>query len=416
MSDRYRQDADLAYLSGWLEPESVLLLVRPFHDITEPQFHLFVRERNELKELWDGPRSGLSAATSFFGADHAHNVANLETEFSEIIHRYHLRKVHIPSSTKHCAHRDLRLLERVTSSIADNVRARDTDTDRDTKTETAPVEPILHSLRAAKSPAEQFLLRQAGKATAMGHNAVMRAVRPGISEATMASVMGHAFVAEAGALGCAFPTIAASGSNANTLHYVANDAIAFDGELVLMDAGALEIGGYSGDCTRTFPVNGKYSNAQRTIYEVVLDCQKKCIEAVVPGTTLAELNDLCSSLLIDGLRTVLGVQDLHVDEKSKRTKYNPHGVGHHLGLDVHDIPVIASSVPLPPGAVITIEPGLYLPENDLAIPEKYRGIGIRIEDTVVVRDTKSLPAEVLTSDTPKEVTEVEMMINSTKGL
>jgi len=259
------------------------------------------------------------------------------------------------------------------------------------------VNTILASMRLIKSEAEIELMRKAGDVAAFSMVETMKATKPNMSEHELGAKMEYE-CKKMGAQRLSYPAVVAGGQNALTLHYITNDMILKDGDLVLMDAGA-EYHGYSSDITRCWPVNGKFTEGQLELYNLVLHVNKECIKLCQRGNSLLSIHRSACSLFDEGL-SKLGIHGLSHD-------YFPHSIGHWLGMDVHDVGEISSSTTLESGMIITIEPGLYIP-NKSDIPTKYRGIGIRVEDDVVVREGEP---EVLTKNVPKDPQVIERIIN-----
>jgi Xaa-Pro aminopeptidase len=269
---------------------------------------------------------------------------------------------------------------------------------------------ILHEMRSVKGEDELALMQRAADISAEAHCEAMEAVRPGMREYELEALIEYTFRRH-GALAPAYTTIVGGGANATVLHYINNDAELKDGDLVLVDAGA-EYKGYAADITRTFPVNGRFTQAQRDIYNLVLETQISCVERAVPGVTIDELKSHSIEMLTEGM-VRLGLLKGDPKELIKEEKYKQfymHGLGHFLGMDVHDVGrYYTDGQPrmLEPGMVITVEPGLYIAPSTKDIPEKYLGIGVRIEDDVVV--TENGP-RVLTGGVPKQIEEIEALM------
>lgn len=265
--------------------------------------------------------------------------------------------------------------------------------------------PLTHSLRAVKSPAEVALMKEAGCITAQAFRKTMAMCYGDIDEALLYAKFDFECRAH-GANFLAYPPVVAGGNRANTLHYINNNQLIKDGEMVLLDGGC-EYFGYVSDITRTWPVNGKFSPAQVELYEAVLEVQRTCLSLCSPGVSLDHIYSTMLALLVRQLR-MLGVvktSTSDTDALKAAKKYCPHHVGHYLGMDVHDTPDLSRSQPLQPGMAITIEPGLYICEDDDQVPDRFRGLGVRIEDDVVIQEEGG--PLILSSDTPKTIAEVE---------
>jgi Xaa-Pro aminopeptidase len=393
----YRPDSDLFYLTGFAEPESVLLLMNGH---PEHRCVLLVRPRDPHGELWDGPRAGVEGAVAQFGADAAFPISELDQRLVEYLAGH--------TRLYFALGRDRALDDRVLAAIA-RVRARSR---KGGAWPTEIVEPatVLHELRWTKSDAEVEIMRRGAEITRDAFGRAFAAARPGRGEYEVEGVLRGAFRA-GGAERPAYAPIVASGANACVLHYTANNRRMEDGDLLLVDAGA-EFGGYACDVTRTFPVGGRFTPAQRRIYQLVLDAQLAAIDRVRPGATLEEVHGRAVEVITEGL-VALGIlqgepAQLIRDEAHKR--YFMHGTSHWLGMDVHDVGryyVGGGPRALAPGCVLTVEPGVYIAPDDDRAPPEYRGIGVRIEDDVACTETGR---RVLTFDIPKHVDELEALL------
>mgnify|MGYP003449587973 FL=1 len=392
----YRQDSDLYYLTGFDEPESVLVLS------TEHAQHkavLFVRPRNPERETWDGPRAGVEGAVARFGADAAFPIAELASKLPEYLQdcpRLYYR-----------LGRDRRFDARILDAL-DAVRGK-------ARTGVLPpreiVDPgtIVHEMRLRKSAAEIETMLRAAEITAKAHARAMEIAAPGRYEYEVEAELLRTFRAH-GAERPAYGSIVGSGPNATILHHRRNDRRMEQGELLLIDAGA-EYAYYACDVTRTFPVGGRFSPEQRAIYDVVLAAQAAAIAAVRPGTTLNEVHQKALEVLVDGLVT-LGLIEGPVASAMQEERYKPyymHRTSHWLGMDVHDVGdyfVSKQARELEPGFVLTVEPGLYIAPGSPCDPI-WHGIGVRIEDDVLV--TNDGP-QVLTAAIPKRAEELEQLL------
>ena len=396
---RYRADSDLFYLTGVTEPEAVAVL-RP--DGEDGDFVLFVLPRNAEEERWSGERLGPERAREMFGAD----VAYGSDALSE----------HLP---KLLAEADEVYFRLGTESPAQGlvIEALHAARLRGAKKGVGPrgiIDPggLLDPLRLIKSSEELERMRRAASITVEAFTQMVGAVQPGVGEWELEGILNGAF-RQKGASGPAYPTIVGSGANACVLHYRDNDRTAREGDLVLVDAGA-EVDLYGSDVTRTLPVSGSFSALQRTIYDLVLEAHDRAIECVRPGASFELIHQAARDVLVEGL-IVLGLLEgdkAEVIEGEAYKLYFPHQTSHWLGLDVHDVGDYASSGvsrALEPGMVLTVEPGLYFPgpfESD-GVAEEYVGIGIRIEDDVVVTAEGH---EVLTAGLPVSVDEIELLL------
>lgn len=388
----YRQHSDLWYLSGFDEPESVLVL----STVSEQPFTLFVRERDPEREVWDGARAGVEGAKAQFGADEAHPITKLDEVlpklFENVEHLYYRLGV------------DREFDDRVLRAVA-SVRRR---ARRGQRYPTHIIDPssVIHELRLHKDPEEIGLMRRAATITCEAHRLAMSACRPGMHEYEIEAVLAAHFLKN-GSHRPAYSSIVGSGPNATVLHYHDNDRKMADGELLLIDAGC-EYSYYASDVTRTFPVNGRFSPAQKAVYEVVLASQLAAIAATRTHATLDGIHDVALREIVRGLID-LGLITAAFDEAIEKELFKPyfmHKTSHFLGMDVHDVGayfVAGKPRPLEPGMVITVEPGIYISDK-ADVPAAYRGIGVRIEDDVLVTSAGN---EVLTSSAPKSVADIE---------
>ncbi|MBD1928963.1 aminopeptidase P N-terminal domain-containing protein [Trichocoleus sp. FACHB-90] len=397
----FRQDSDFFYLTGFNEPEAVAVLA-PHH--AEHKFILFVQPKEREKEVWTGYRVGVDAAKEFYGADEAYPIAELDEKLPQYLEKadriyYHLGRDRAFNDTiiKHWQRLMAGYPKRGTGPIA----IEDTN-------------PVLHAMRLVKSPAELELLRRAADISVEAHNHAREFAQPGCYEYEIQAEMEHIF-RKRGGMGPAYPSIVASGANACVLHYIENDRQMQDNDLLLIDAGCC-YKYYNGDITRTFPVGGKFTAEQKILYEIVLEAQLQAIAQVQPGNPYNLFHDTAVRVLVEGLMD-LGLLAGDIEEIIKEEKYKPfymHRTGHWLGLDVHDAGVYKHGEEvwqsLQPGHVLTVEPGLYIGldvqpvEGQPAIDDRWRGIGIRIEDDVLVTESGH---EVLTQAVPKLVDELE---------
>ncbi|WP_192035756.1 Xaa-Pro aminopeptidase [Halomonas sp. YLGW01] len=391
----FRQRSDFHYLTGFPEPDALLLLL-PGREAGESV--LFCQERNPAIEAWTGIRLGTEGALEHFAIDEAfENPVRIE-QLAELIDGRETLYLLLDDAES------LALADEVRSELKGRAR-RGAIAPR----ALADLAPLLHEQRLIKSKAELALLRHAGEISARAHVRAMRTARPGLAEYHLQAELEHEFRWQ-GANGTAYDSIVGGGANACVLHYIENRAPLEDGELVLIDAGA-EFDLYAGDITRTFPVNGRFEGAQRQLYDIVLAAQERAIEAVTPGATLAAIHqgvvrDLSRGLVELGL--LEGELEAVISEERYKRFYL-HSTSHWLGLDVHDVGSYrrqGEPRPLAPGMVLTVEPGLYIPDDE-DIPEAFRGIGIRIEDDVAVTADGH---EVLTDGVPKRVSEIEALM------
>lgn len=394
----YRPDSDLLYLTGFDEPDACLIL-KPGY---EHESILFVRQKNEERETWDGFRYGVEAARSVFGVDRTYPIEDIVKVGQELIkgvdriYYTQFRNTWFDEVFK----------KMVTSAYG--VRPR-------YGIGSAPfydAHSVLGEMRIIKADEEVGLVRRTCAITADAHVELMKATKPGVTERALHGLFIKS-VMEQGAFGEAYGGIVATGDNATTLHYRFNECTLESGQLLLVDCGA-EYQYYSGDITRTYPVSGRFSTAQKRVYQKVLNVQKRVIEMVKPGAPYMDLQ----TATIRGLTEILIEEGLikgSVDDAIQSgvyTQYYPHGVTHLLGMDTHDAGltmVQGKSRPMEPGWVITIEPGLYFPAKDSNVPDELKGIGIRIEDDVLVTQDG---CEIMTRGAPKEIEEIEALVGS----
>lgn len=396
---RYRPDSELYYLTGTTEPDTLMVLVGG----SDPRFVLFVRPRDEGEELWTGPRLGPDAAAERFGADECYPLAEMDARLPELLQageRLHYRL----GGSERADGFVRRALEQARSSG----RRRGTGP-------RGLIDPgeILDELRLRKDAQEIEAIRSAARISAEGHRLGAAAVGAGVGEWVVEAALEAGFRA-AGATGPGFATIVGSGANGCVLHYVENRDTIADGALVLIDAGA-EVALYNGDITRTYPESGSFSDTQREVYRVVEAARSAAVEQVAPGATIASVHDAATRVTVEGL-VGLGVLSGPTDELLGEAAYRPffpHQTSHWLGLDVHDPGDYAHSGEsrvLEPGMVFTIEPGLYFrPGFCEGSAAGFSGIGVRIEDDVLVTDEG---CEVLTASLPTAEDEVEALVGA----
>ena len=381
----FRQDSYFWYLTGFNEPNAALLLLKT--EQAEKAI-LFLRPRDPFLETWNGRRLGVEHAPQHLNVNEAYSIEEFVTVLPKILKNltalYYVPEIHTWGD------------KLVAESAVNFIEILDW-------------RPMLSEMRLIKSPNEIRLMQQAGQITALGHIKAMQTTRPNRFEYEIESDILHEFNRH-----CArFPSynsIVAGGSNACILHYTENDRPLNDGDLVLIDAGC-EFAMYAGDITRTFPVNGKFSQPQREIYELVLKAQKRAIELLVPGNSIKQANDEVIRIKTQGL-VDLGILKGDVDtliEQQAYRQFYMHGLGHWLGLDVHDVGNYGQDKQriLEIGMVITVEPGIYISE-DADVPEQYKGIGVRIEDNLLMTEYGN---KILTAAAPKEIADIENLMN-----
>jgi Xaa-Pro aminopeptidase len=387
----YRQDSDLFYLTGFDEPESVAVL-----DAITRKLTLFVRPRDRDREVWDGPRAGVDGAKAHFGADDSLVIAELDDKLPGLLQNHQRVYYRLGHNRK--------FDDRVLSAI-DRVRTRQR-TGVSAPTELVDPGAILHEMRLRKSVGEIETMRSAAEITREAHELAMRRTKPGMHEYEVEALLLDTFRRH-GSERPAYGSIVGSGPNACVLHYRKNDRAILGGDLLLIDAGC-EYGYYASDVTRTFPVGKDFTRAQQAIYELVLEAQVAGIEATRPGTTLDVIHNLNVDIITRGL-VRLGLLQGEPDKLIETEGYKRffmHRTSHWLGMDVHDVGVYyerGQARPLEPGMVLTVEPGIYIAPDDETVGSEWRGIGVRIEDDVLV--TASGP-DVLTAAIPKSVEEV----------
>jgi Xaa-Pro aminopeptidase len=391
----YRQDSDFDYVSGFPEPEAVCLLAPEASE----RFVLFVRPDDPERALWVGHRAGIDGAVSGWGANAAYPLDELEA----VLPRFLAKAPQVHLSLQRDDALSARLLAAVRRAQAERPRAGSGPA--------AIREPgdVLHEMRLRKDPDEVARLRQAIAIACEAHREAMRSARPGMAEYEVEALVDFAF-RRRGATGPAYPSIVASGPNATVLHHTASARPLGADELLLLDAGA-ERAGYCADVTRTFPTGPRYAPAQRDLYDAVLAAQLSAIAAVRPGTTLEVVHTTALRVLVEAL-IALGLLSGSVDEAVEREHYRRfymHRTSHWLGRDVHDVGLYkhnGAPRPLEPGMVFTVEPGCYVPVTAEDVPPAFRGIGIRIEDDLLVTATGH---EVLSAAAPKQVAEIEAL-------
>jgi Xaa-Pro aminopeptidase len=396
---RYRQDSDFYYLSGFSEPEAVICLIP---GRKQGEYVLFCRERDREMEIWNGYRAGPEGAVKDFGADDAFPITDIDEIIPGLIEGR--ERVYVSMGAQPVF--DQRLMGWV-NTIRAKARAG-----LQAPGEFLMLDHLLHDLRLFKSAEEIKIMRRAAGISAKAHVRAMQAAKPGMTEYELEAELMHEFLRQ-GCQAPAYNTIVGSGANACILHYVENTRVIQDGDLVLIDAGG-ELDHYASDITRTFPVNGKFSPEQRAIYQLVLDAQLAAIAAVKPGAHWNAAHETVVGVLTEGLLglgLLKGSRQECIEKESYR-QFFMHRTGHWLGMDVHDVgdyKVDNQWRELEPGMVMTVEPGLYIAPDCATVEARWRGIGVRIEDDVVVTKTGS---EVLTHGVPKQVQEIEALMRA----
>ncbi|MGB3535315.1 MAG: aminopeptidase P N-terminal domain-containing protein [Microcoleaceae cyanobacterium] len=395
----YRQDSDFFYLTGFNEPDAVAVFA-PHHE--EHKFVLFVRPKDIEKETWTGYRVGVDQAKEKYGADEAYPIHELDEKLPQ-----YLKKA---DKIYYRLGRDQGFNQKILRHWQQFIRVYP-------KHGTGPIAlqdagTILHPMRLIKTDSELAKMRKAADISVNAHNLAKEIAQPGKYEYEIQAEIEHIFAMNGG--NPAYPSIVASGVNSCILHYIENNCQLQDNDLLLIDAGC-SYQYYNADITRTFPVNGKFTPEQKTIYELVLKAQLAAIDQIKPGNPYKQVHDTAVRILVEGLMD-LGLLKGDIEEIIKEEKYKPfymHRTGHWLGLDVHDVGVYQwgeNPQPLQPGQVLTVEPGIYISpeikpvEGQPEVDQRWRGIGIRIEDDVLVTTTG---CEVLTAAVPKSVAAME---------
>ncbi|KAM3415480.1 Intermediate cleaving peptidase 55 [Cercospora zeina] len=381
----FHQDPNFYYLTGFNEPDAVAIIEKGQSNV-EYTFHLFVRPKNERAEMWDGARSGVQAAQDVFNADEAADIESVGPALSQLVEGSKTVYTDMGPAGRQSAFNRLIAGQAKVDGLAKRLQ----------HSSVKPLRGIMNELRLAKSDAELECMRKAGTVSGAVISQAMASTPA--SEKQLWADLAYGFRSN-GLDGEAYVPVIGGGKNALSIHYVRNDALLRDGDIVLVDAGG-EYGGYITDITRSWPVNGRFTDAQRDMYSMILNVQKSCLSLCREdaGVSLDKLHGVCEHGLRDGLKS-LGF------ELSGRAfdKLFPHHVGHYIGLDVHDAPGHPRNERLRAKQCITIEPGVYVPDSD-EWPFHFRGMGIRIEDSVVVGLERP---EVLTKSAYKEISDIE---------
>jgi Xaa-Pro aminopeptidase len=383
----FRQHSTFHYLTGYDEPGAILVLVNG-------ESHLFVQDRNEEDEIWDGERYGVDRAAGIFSVDYAHSIRHFTKRFSELIKGanrlyYHLNNPENPRAYQ----RDQIVMKVVSESSV--FRGKGSLGNLPLLDPT----PLITELRIIKDADEVQLIRNACSISAQAHRHLLKVARPGMLESELETEFQH-FVRQRGLLQMGYSPIVAGGANATTLHYVRNNEFLKDGELVLIDAGA-ENELYTADITQTFPVGKVFFQAQKNVYQKVLEVNREIIRLTKPGISYRSLHQEAVNLLSEGLKS-LGVS---LPDQDSYRRYFPHGLGHYLGLDVHDLGIYheqGKDFILQPGMLMTNEPGLYFRGTET----EYQGIGVRIEDDLLITQNG---CENLTHELPRTIEEIEAL-------
>ncbi|WP_312831107.1 Xaa-Pro aminopeptidase [Pantoea eucrina] len=399
----YRQNSDFWYFTGFNEPQALLVLIKS--DEHHNHSVLFNRIRDLTAEVWSGRRLGQEAAPAKLGVDRALPWDDIGEQLHLLLNGLDV-VYHAQGEYGYADQLLFSALEKLRRGFRQNLSAPASVTDW---------RPWVHEMRLFKSAEEIEMLRQAGKISALAHTRAMQQCRPGMYEYQLEGEIHHEF-SRHGARFPSYNTIVGSGENGCILHYTENESAMRDGDLVLIDAGC-EFHGYAGDITRTFPVNGRFTPPQREIYDIVLASLHKALSMFRPGVSIHEVNDEVVHIMITGL-VDLGILDGNIDELFEAQAHRPffmHGLGHWLGLDVHDVGDYGTPSRdrvLEPGMVLTVEPGLYI-APDASVPPQYRGIGVRIEDDIVITATGH---ENLTDSVVKDPDAIEALMAAARGV
>lgn len=399
---KFRADSSFFYLTGFAEPEAVAV-IETFDTVDDYTYSLFCRERNRELEIWNGYRAGIDGAIEDYDADEAYAIDLLDEEIAEKL----LNKERLYYRIGHRAEFDARVSQWIKQADAQQRRGNGAPS------QILQLDRIVDEMRLIKSKQEIELMQIASDISAAAHTRAMQKVRPEMMEYALEAELNYIF----GQHGCvpSYNSIVGGGANGCILHYVENDKALKDGDLVLIDA-ACEYQCYASDITRTFPVNGKFSPEQKALYEVVLKAQYAAIDAVRVGNSYREPHEVAVRILTQGLLD-LGLLNGELDELIESEAFRQfymHGTGHWLGMDVHDVGNYKKENewrPYEEGMVVTVEPGLYIAPDDETVDEKWRGIGIRIEDDVVATAQGPL---VLTGAVVKEIKDIEQLMAQAK--
>jgi Xaa-Pro aminopeptidase len=391
---RFRQTSDLWYLTGFTEPEALAVLAPGRAE----KFTLFVRPRDPERETWNGRRAGIDGARTRFGADQSFPVEQMGAELVKLCDGAE-EILYVPGDDDELDHLVLSTMSQLRHAERRGMRA---------PRRIGDLRWTLHELRLIKDADALGKMRRAGEVTRDAHTAAMRAARDGVKEYEIEALLDYTFRKNGGHPG--YGTIVGGGVNATILHYVDNAEPLKKGELLLVDAGC-EVDGFTADVTRTYPIGARFSPAQRRCYELVLAVEKACVAAVKPGNSIDAIHEQAVELLTRGmidLGLLAGDVGTLID-KGAYKRFYMHRTSHWLGMDVHDVGIYApdgKSRPLQPGMVLTVEPGLYIADDASDVAAEYRGIGIRVEDDILVTADGH---ENLTISIPKEVSDLEAL-------
>lgn len=396
---KYRADSSFFYLTGFAEPEAVAVIETFDSEEEGYTYSLFCRERDREMETWNGYRAGVDGAVDDYEADEAYAIDLIDEEILEKLQN----KDKLFYRVGHSAEFDARVAKWIAQASGESRRGKSAPA------QIVQLDRIVDEMRLHKDANEIELMQIASDISAEAHTRAMQTVRPGMMEYALEAELNYVF----GKNGCvpSYNSIVGGGENACILHYVENDKELKDGDLVLIDA-ACEYQFYASDITRTFPVNGKFSPEQKALYNIVLDAQIAAINAVQIGNSYKEPHNVAVRILVQGLLD-LGIMQGKIEEIIETESFRQfymHGTGHWLGMDVHDVGAYKTNGEwrsYEEGMVVTVEPGLYIAPDDETVDPKWRGIGIRIEDDVVVTQNGPL---VLTAKVVKTVEEIEALM------
>lgn len=395
----YRQDSDFYYLTGFAEPHALLLLIPGRAD---GESIVFCQDKNKDQEIWTGRRLGPDAAPKQLACEQAFSIHDVDEQVPALLAGCDRIYTHLG------LHADFdRQLMHWVNAVKGQVRLG-----IHAPHEIHALDHLLHEQRLLKSPAEIAVMQRAADISAEAHTRAMQTVKPGAYEYQLEAEMMRVFMS-AGSRWPAYPSIVGAGDNACILHYTENNAVIQDGDLILIDAGC-ELDYYASDITRTFPANGRFSEPQKALYQLVLDAQYAALEQVKPGNRWQQPHDAAVRVLVRGLLQLgllQGEEDALIEQQAYRSFYM-HKTGHWLGMDVHDVGDYRQDGEwrrFEAGMVLTVEPGLYIAPDDDSVDEQWRGIGIRIEDDVVVTEQGH---HVLTSGVVKTIADIEALMQS----
>ncbi len=395
----FRQDSYFWYLTEFNEPDAFLVMSNAAN--REKNLAMFVRPKDKLAEIWDGRRLGETSAVDRFELDIAYSIDQMKEKLPEWLNEHE----HLYFSLGQNERADS-LVHAALSACKNSPKNAMTP-----PSSIFDVNEIIDAMRLIKSENELEVMQQAANISAEAHKRAMRFAQAGKFEYQLEAEILHEFAMN-GARAPAYGSIVGSGNNACILHYTENSDALSENDLVLIDAGC-ELSGYAADITRTFPVSGRFSQAQKALYQIVLDAQLASLDVLKPGATLGEAMQAAVSTICKGL-IKLGILKGELDEVIESEKWKSffmHGIGHYLGLDVHDVGVYkkgGEDIPLGVGTVITIEPGIYISEDE-DVDEQYKGIGIRIEDNIVIVENGY---KNLTKNAPKTIEEIELLMSN----